>query len=78
MKTLNLEIKSCSGCPYLTYDSYYSMSVDSGYDCRKSHRRIIDDWDYNNSNNPNRLKKNWDDDYSIPIPDWCELKNKTE
>lgn len=73
MKKLELEIKNCSECPYLTYDPHYSMSRDSGHDCKKSHRRIIDDWDYNNSNNPKRMVKDWDNNYPIPIPEWCEL-----
>ncbi len=78
MKKLELEIKNCSGCPYLTYDSHYSMSRDSGYDCKKSHRRVIDDWDYNNTNNPKRLVQDWDNSYPIPSPDWCPLEDKLE
>jgi hypothetical protein len=65
MKKIELKIKSCSSCPYLRYDSDYGRSYDSGYDCKNSCKRIIDDWEYN--------KKRTDDNYAIEIPDWCEL-----
>ena len=75
MKQLNLEISSCSECPYCKYDSYYSMGKDSGYDCSKCHKRIIDDWEWNNTNNPNRIVQDYDNSYSIPTPKWCPLKD---
>ena len=35
---------SCHNCPYCRYDSYYSMSTDSGYDCEhEDGGRIADD-----------------------------------
>jgi hypothetical protein len=54
------------------------MSRDSGYDCRKKGKRIIDDWEYNNTNNPNRIVKDYDNYYPIPMPDWCPLEDKLE
>jgi hypothetical protein len=75
MKEIRLYVKNCSECPYCEYDPHYSMSYDSGYDCKLSGSRIIDDWEYNNTNNPNRLSLKTS---SIPIPEWCELKDVDE
>lgn len=75
MKKLVLKIKNCSECPYCRYDSHYTMSKDSGYDCSKKHKRIIDDWEYNNTNNPNRLVQDYDNHYPIPMPNWCPLED---
>lgn len=75
-KEIKLVIKNCSQCPYKSYDSHYNRSKDSGYDCSKKHKRIIDDWEYSNSNNPNALcneKNDWC--ASIPMPKWCPLPN---
>jgi len=68
---IDREISTCFVCPYCQYDPYYDRSVDSGYNCTLAGRRIIDDWDWDNPNNPNRLelKEEW-----VPIPDWCPLK----
>jgi len=49
------------------------MSYDSGFDCSHDKGgRIIDDWAWDNTNNPNRLnlKRN-----TIPTPDWCPLED---
>jgi len=73
MKAINLLIKNCSECPYLDYDSYYSRSRDSGYDCKHDKgSRIIDDWEWSNTNNPKRLNLKMN---TISIPDWCPLPN---
>jgi hypothetical protein len=71
MRKIELTIKNCSECPYLEYDSDYGMSYDSGYDCKLTGYRIIDDWEWNNTNNKNRLNLKYD---GIPIPSWCELE----
>ena len=76
MKIIIMEIESCSDCPYCRYDGYYDCSKDSGYDCSAKNKRIIDDWDWDNHNNPNRLKKDFDDGVDIPMPDWCPLQEK--
>jgi len=33
----------CENCPFCEYDSYYSRSTDSGYDCKKTGNRLADD-----------------------------------
>ncbi|MCK9445624.1 hypothetical protein M0Q50_01885 [bacterium] len=43
-REIYLEIESCNECPYCEYDSYYSLSSDSGYDCSQLHERIVNDW----------------------------------
>ena len=77
MATVKLEktITTCFDCPYCRYDPYYDRSVDSGYDCFLAGRRIIDDWDWDNPNNPERLELKMED---IPIPDWCPLREKND
>ena len=70
-KLLTKVIHSCSYCPYCNYDPYYSRTQVSGYDCVfNGCRRIINDWEWDNPGNPNRLNLKYDD---IPIPDWCPL-----
>ena len=68
-------IHSCENCIYTSYNSDYNISYDSGYDCIHSkapHRcRIVDDWDVQNSNNPNPA--GWP-----KIPDWCPLEDEKE
>ena len=66
------EITKCDDCPYCQYDSYYSMSMDSGYDCKKLDRRIIDDSDMIIHKDGINVQKN----EPIQIPDWCPLPNK--
>jgi|WetSurMetagenome_2_1015567.scaffolds.fasta_scaffold14813_16 hypothetical protein len=64
-------IKTCEDCPYFQYDPYYSMSTDSGYDCKKESRRIIDDADMmEHVKGVNRYKNE-----PIKIPEWCPLSN---
>ena len=33
-RKINLEVSSCSECPFMSYDASYSMSSDSGYNCK--------------------------------------------
>lgn len=55
------------------------MSRDSGYDCKKTNKRIIDSYEYDNSNNPNAQyyydvnKDEFIGDPDIKIPKWCPL-----
>lgn len=56
-------ITTCSECPFCVWDSYYSVSKSSGYDCKKEGCRIIDDWEYEKKKYKN-----------IPIPDWCPFR----
>ena len=70
-KVIVKEIESCSECPYCEYDAYYDRVRDSGYDCKLVGKRIIDDWDWDNTKNPNRLNKQYE---KIPIPEWCPLE----
>lgn len=66
IKVINEIVESCWDCPYHSYDSHYSMSTDSGYDCDNAGKRIIDD--YESSAIHKAGKK-------IPIPIWCPLPN---
>lgn len=70
-KKIELIINNCSECPFLRYNSDYGRSFDSGYDCYKAYKRIIDDYEYDNTNNPKNMCKNGD--VPIPIPEWCPL-----
>ena len=74
-KVIYKEVSTCDDCPYCEYNPYYSFGTDSGYDCTfgGGRRRIIDDWDWDNLNNPDRLILKYD---GIPIPEWCPLPNK--
>jgi hypothetical protein len=78
-KKINLNVVTCSKCPYRKHNSYYSRGVDSGHDCKKANRRIIDDNEYSNSNNPKaqfRYDPETDEhigDPNIKIPNWCPL-----
>ena len=76
-KQISVVVESCQECPYCRYDSDYGRSYDSGYDCdhperpgdsSRSSKRIVDDWDVNNSNNPKPA--GWP-----PIPSWCPLSD---
>ncbi len=69
-KRLELIINdTCEDCPYCHYNSYVSMSYDSGYDCGHptviKHYRIIDDYYLN--------KNGWP-----PIPPFCPLPDVKE
>ena len=55
---LKTTVESCDDCIFCEYDGYYDRAVDSGYICKLSEKRIIDESD----------KKG-----DIPIPDWCLL-----
>jgi hypothetical protein len=80
-KSINICIEHCNDCPYINYDGHYDRCKDSGYDCKKSNKRIIDDFEYSNSNNPNAQyyydvdKDKMIGDPNIKIPDWCSLPN---
>lgn len=66
-RTLHLEIESCRFCPYCEYDSRYSMSDDSGWDCMNGDTdkmRIIDDGDLVSGKKFPRF------------PEWCPLSEK--
>jgi len=65
MKRLSLVIKSCNDCPYFEYDAYYDMSRDSGYNCNKVGKRLIDEYYHK----PNKC---------VDIPDWCPLPDDSE
>jgi hypothetical protein len=72
MRMINMTVETCSECPFCHYDSNYSRSYDSGYDCRNGDGgRIIDDWEWDNTNNPKRLNLKHN---GISIPDWCKLQ----
>ena len=71
-RVLYLEIRNCFECPYCDYNPDYGMSYDSGYDCTSSVRkRLIDDWEWSNQNNKDRLNLKMD---CFPTPEWCPLK----
>ena len=65
-RRLEMVLATCEQCPWCRYDSYYSISKDSGYDCRNldlksNNNRIIDDGNF-------YPKRRWP-----TIPDWCPL-----
>lgn len=75
MKKINITVNTCSQCPYCQYNPDYGRSYDSGYDCNHENGgRIIDDWSWDNTNNPKRLNLTHK---GIPIPDWCLLEDIT-
>ena len=78
---------SCHNCPYSEYDSHYSMSYDSGYDCNHADGkgRIADDWKID------QHRKKIEEAERLPlfpeevtepnpmsIPDWCPLDDKED
>jgi hypothetical protein len=69
-KLIKNNIQNCFDCPYLEHDGHYDKCQDSGHDCKLSGKRIINDWNWDNTNNPKRLNKKM---RGIPIPEWCEL-----
>jgi hypothetical protein len=69
MKSINLVIKTCDECPFCTYDGDYGLSHDSGYDCKKVKRRIVDDWDCCNTNNKNPNPA------PFKIPEWYPMED---
>ena len=71
MREIKITVKTCSECPYCEYDPNYGMSYDSGYDCKNSGSRIIDDWEWSNTNNKKRLNLT---ENGIPIPSDCPLE----
>ena len=73
MKMINMTVETCSDCPFCHYDGHYGMSYDSGYDCTNNNGgRIIDDYGWDNTNNPKRLNLTHK---GIPIPSWCSLQD---
>ena len=75
---------SCHNCPYSRYDSYYSMSTDSGYDCEhEDGGRIADDSQIEiyrrKKEEAERLPlfpEEVTDPNPMSIPDWCPLEDK--
>ncbi len=73
---------SCHNCPYMEYDSFYSMSTDSGYDCtHEDGGRIAND--YHIDQHRDKLKEaerlplfpeTVEDRDPMSIPDWCPLE----
>ena len=70
---INKLVSICNECIYCEYDPYYDGAGDSGYNCNNINRRIIDDWLWDNTNNPDRLIKTHT---GIPTPKWCPLPDK--
>ena len=68
------KITKCDECPYCQYDGYYSIGTDSGYDCKKINKRIIDEGDTMIHKNGINVYKN----EPIKIPDWCPLPDNDE
>ena len=67
------KISTCFDCIYCYYNPYYDTTGTRGYECALAKRRIIDDWDWSDSRNPNRLNRRVN---SLPIPKWCPLKTE--
>ena len=65
MKKIVDLIKSCLDCPFLNYDPDYSHGYDSGYDCNKADKRIIDDSKISKSTWPK-------------FPKWCPLPDASK
>lgn len=61
-KLIKIIIKNCGECPYHEYDPHYSMSYNSGYDCKLTGNRIADD-----------IGSKEPDLENLPIPNWCKL-----
>lgn len=76
---------TCHNCPHMRYDSYYSMSTDSGYDCLhedSDYGRIADDYEItqyqNKKDEAERLPlfpEIVEDPHPLSIPDWCPLED---
>lgn len=43
LKDRTIELNDCESCPFLEYDPHYSMSYDSGHDCKLLGERIAND-----------------------------------
>jgi len=74
-KILLLEIKSCMDCPYYSYEPFYDMKHDSGWDCWHPDEeiegtRVIDDGEL-------RMLKDHDGPVHV-IPNWCPLPNRSD
>lgn len=62
-----MNVRHCGECPFCEYDPHYSMSYQSGYDCKNEESkgtRIADD----KGSEIQDLEK-------LPIPEWCGLPN---
>jgi len=61
-------IGSCQICPFCERDEYYDCSIDSGWNCKATGRRIMSDGEFERF-----CKKQGEeiDNMFIPIPDWC-------
>ena len=78
---------SCYHCPYARYDSYYSMSTDSGYDCthEDGDGRIASDYQIDQhrkkETEAERLPlfpETVEDPDPMSFPDWCPLEDHEE
>ena len=86
MKRLEMTICNCYECPFSEYDSHYTRSYDSGYDCKKSNDRIANDYEmtaYDKKMDEIKAQNEtlFKYDGEMPrdpmsIPDWCELDDK--
>ena len=65
MKKIVDLINSCLDCPFCQYDPDFTIGCDSGYDCKKSGIRIVDDGMISTSTWPK-------------FPDWCPLPEATK
>lgn len=84
MKKIEQYVNICSDCPYIRYDSYYSIGTDSGYNCfhpDSRRRRIVDDWQIDQYNEKVReaerlplLPLTVEDPDPFTAPDWCPLE----
>jgi hypothetical protein len=63
-KKIELIINNCSECPYSEYDNYYSMSTNSGWDCKLTGERIATD-----------IGAKVQDLSTLPIHNKCPLKD---
>ena len=76
MKKLELKIIGCAKCPYCQYDSYYSTSHDSGWDCNHpdtKNLRIIDEGISNGNLESIKNAKKVKNILKTQIPEWCPL-----
>ena len=78
---------SCHNCPYMEYDSFYSMSTDSGYNCthEDGDGRIANDCQIDQYEKKQKeaerlplFPETVEDPNPMSIPDWCPLEDYKE
>ena len=90
-KKINIVVEgTCELCPFCTYNSDYSRSYDSGYDCHNPdtvhfHARIANDMtigyydktikEYEDSLKTFFPQEKPTRDHPLTIPTWCPLEN---